>query len=109
MSAFNGIYIRANDTATLDAVRSGLDPFEVEQHGDFIGVKLPPRQAPEATLKKLSTVFETDVFWLGYESAMDCFEFQHWHSGKPLRAIAYGMEEERIWERADGEPEPWEQ
>jgi hypothetical protein len=108
MSTFNGFYLRANGKATLEAVREGFDQLEIEQHGDFIGVKLPPKQAPEEMLKRLSGMFETDVYWLGFESAMDCFEFHHWQSGQHVRALVYGMEEERIWERADGTPEPWE-
>ena len=108
MSTFNGFYIRANAKATLAAVREGFDQLEIEQHGDFIGVKLPPKRTPEQLLRRLSEMFDTDVFWLGFQSAMDCFEFHHWQSGRNVRSLVYGMEEERTWERADGKPEPWE-
>src|SRR5437762_2666593 len=102
MSTFNGFYIRANAKATLAAVREGFDQLEIEQHGDFIGVKLPPKRTPEDMLTRLSEMFETDVFWLGFQSAMDCFE-----SGRNVRSLVYGMKKERIWERADGTPESW--
>ena len=59
-------------------------------------------------LTRLSEVFSTDVFWLSFRSAMDCFEFHHWQSGQHVRSLVYGLEEERTWERADGAPEPWE-
>ena len=110
MSAFDAFYIRANDKATLPTVREGFDQLEIEQHGDFIGLKLPgtPKKTPEEMLSRLSVMFSTDVIWLSFESAMDCFEFHHWHSGRHIRSLVYGMEEERTWERADGTPEPWE-
>jgi hypothetical protein len=108
MSTFHGFYIRANRKATLDTVRQDFKKLEAEQHGDFIGVKMPPKKTPEEMLNQLSRKFSTDVFWLGFQSAMDCFEFHHWKSGRCVRSLIYGMEEERTWERADGKPEPWE-
>jgi hypothetical protein len=110
MSSFNAFYVKANGKAILDAIREGFDQLEVEQHRDFIGIQLPgaPKKTPEEMLSRLSVMFTTDVFWLSFESAMDCFEFHHWHSGQHVRSLVYGMEEERMWERADGTPEPWE-
>jgi hypothetical protein len=110
MGTFNAFYIRANGKATLEAVRGGFDGMEVEQYGDFIGVKLPgiPSKTPEPMMTRLSEMFSTDVFWLGFDSAMDCFEFHHWRSGQHVRSLVYGLEEERTWERADGTSEPWE-
>src|SRR5262245_53669283 len=110
MGVFNAFYVRANGEATLETVRRGFDGLEVDQHGDFIRVKLPgtPKKTPEEMLTRLSVMFSTDVFWLGFESAMDCFEFHHWHSGQHVRSLVYGLEEERTWERADGNPESWE-
>jgi len=110
MSSFNAFYVKANANATLEAIRQGFDELAVEQHRDFIGVQLPgaPRKTPEEMLSRLSGMFTTDVFWLSFESAMDCFEFHHWQSGRHMRSLVYGMEEERMWERADGTPEPWE-
>jgi len=110
MSSFNAFYVKANGKATLDAVRQGFDQLAVEQHRDFIGVQLPgaPKKTPEEMLSRLSVMFTTDVFWLSFESAMDCFEFHHWQSGQHMRSLVYGMDEERTWERADGAPEPWE-
>lgn len=108
MGTLNGFYIQANAKATLATISEGFDQFETEQYGDFIGVKLPPKRTPEEMLTRLSEMFDTDVFWLGFQSAMDCFEFHHWQSGRNIRSLVYGMEEERIWERADGTPEAWE-
>ena len=108
MSTFNAFYVRANERATLENVRQGFDSFEIEQHREFIGVTLPPRSAPEPMLLRLSAMLDTEVFWLGFQSAMDCFEFHHWKSGRHVRSLVYGLEEERIWERAEGTPEPWE-
>ncbi len=108
MGSFNAFYIKANSNATLETVRQGFDQFEIEHYGDFITAKLPPKRPPEKLLMRLSETFSTDVFWLGFESAMDCFEFHHWQFGRHVRSLVYGMEEERTWERVDGTPEPWE-
>jgi hypothetical protein len=95
MSSFNAFYVEANGKATLDAVRQGFDQLKVEQHRDFIGVQLPgaPKKTPEEMLSRLSVMFSTDVFWLSFESGMDCFEFHHWQSGLHVRSLVYGMEE----------------
>ncbi len=110
MSIFDAFYVRANQQATLKAIRQRFDKMEVEQNGDFIGVLLHSSllKTKEPMLMQLSEIFDTDIFWLGFESAMDCFEFHHWLSGKHIRSLVYGLEEERTWERADGTPEIWE-
>lgn len=110
MSTFSAFYIRENEKATLKAVREGFDKMDIEQYRDYIGVRLPgslPR-TPEPMLTRLSEMFSTDVIWLSFQSAMDCFEFHHWQSGQHVRSLVYGLEEERTWERADGTPERWE-
>ncbi len=110
MSTFNAFFIRANEKATLEAVRQGFDQMDVERFCDFIGVRLPRpfSKVPESMLIRLSEMFNTDVIWLSFESAMDCFEFHHWQSAEHVRSLVYGLEEERTWERADGKPEMWE-
>ena len=110
MSSFNAFYVKANGKATLEAMRQGFDQLKVEQYRDFIGIQLPgaPKKTPEDWLSHLSKEFTTDVFWLSFESGMDCFEFHHWQSGQHIRSLVFGIEEERMWERADGAPEPWE-
>ena len=102
MSTFNAFFIRANEKATLAAGRSGFDGMKVEQFRDFIGVHLPGSlsKTPEPMLIRLSEMFNTDVIWLSFQSAMDCFEFHHWQSNRHVRSLVYGMEEERTWERA---------
>ncbi len=110
MSTFHAFFIRANEKATLAAIQSGFDKMKIEQFRDFIGVQLPGSLSttPEPMLTRLSEMFSTDVIWLSFQSAMDCFEFHHWQSAQHVRSLVYGMEEERTWERADGTPEPWE-
>jgi hypothetical protein len=110
MSTFNAFFIRANEKATIASVGSGFDKMEIEQYRDFIGVQLPGSlsKTPEPMLTRLSEMFSTDVIWLSFQGAMDCFEFHHWQSGRHVRSLVYGMEEERAWERADGTPEAWE-
>lgn len=111
MSTFNAFYIRANEKATLASVREGFDKLAVEQHRDFIGVLLPETasQAPEPMLARLSVMFDTDVIWLSFQSAMDCFAYHHWRAGDHIRSLVFGVYgEERTWDRADGTPEPWE-
>ena len=66
--------------------------------------------APEAELCGLSLRLDTDVLWLAFQSVVDAFEYQHWRSGVHLRSLVFGCYgEERTWERAEGEAEPWEQ
>lgn len=110
MSTFNAFFLRANEKATLEAVRQGFDQMEVGRFCDFIGVRLPRpvSKLPEPMLIRLSEMFNTDVIWLSFESAMDCFEFHHWQSAQHVRSLVYGLEEEWTWERADGRPEIWE-
>ena len=110
MSTFNAFYIRANEKATLEAVRQGFDKMGIEQFCDFIGVRLPgsPPKPPGPMLTRLSEMFSTDVFWLSFQSAMDSFEFHHWQSGQHVRSLVYGVEEERTWASVDGTPETWE-
>jgi hypothetical protein len=91
-------------------VRESFGQFPIEQHRDFIGVRLSRSPGPKtvAKLERISKLLETDVMILGFQGAMDCFEFHHWQSGRHIRSLVYGLEEERVWERADGTPEPWE-
>ncbi|APR75554.1 LSU ribosomal protein L19p [Minicystis rosea] len=50
-----------------------------------------------------------DVVELGFQSTIDAFRFVRWSKGKPTRTLVFGWsEDERTWERIDGEPEPWE-
>lgn len=110
MSTFNAFFIRANEKATLTAIQKGFEKMEIAQLRDFIGVQLPGSlsKTPEPMLTRLSEMFSTDVIWMSFQSAMDCFEFHHWESGQHIRSLVYGINEERTWERADGATEPWE-
>ena len=104
------LYFRANQPLTIESVRESFGKFPIEQHRDYIGVRLPRPLRPDAASKlvQMSKLLDTDVIALGFQGAMDCFEFHHWQAGRHLRSLVYGMEEERVWERADGTPEPWE-
>jgi len=104
------LYFRANQPLTIESVRESFGKFPIEQHRDYIGVRLPRPLRPNAASKlvQMSKLLDTDVMALGFQGAMDCFEFHHWQSGRHIRSLVYGMEEERVWERADGTPEPWE-
>ena len=46
--------------------------------------------------------------WLSYQSISDAFEYYHWRAGILLRALVYGLYEDRTWERIEGQPEAWE-
>ena len=64
---------------------------------------------PVDDLAGLSADLATDVIWLSFQSVVDAFEFHHWRAGTILRALVFGCyEEERTWERVEGEAEAWE-
>jgi hypothetical protein len=62
----------------------------------------------EQDLLELSLRLETDVMWLSYHSITDGLEYYHWQAGKLVRALGYGLYQERTWERIEGQPEAWE-
>ncbi len=113
MGTRNGFYVRAQDgdKAVVSAIREKFPAKEIEATSQFIGVKMSEDEyvAPENDLASLSSRCGTDVIWLGFQSTVDAFQFHHWRSGIHVRALVYGcFQEERTWERADGQPEPWE-
>ncbi len=113
MGTWNAFYVRAHadNTTVTTAIREKFPNAEIESSAAFVGVRMsgdtfePP---PETDLAALSLTLETEVIWLAFQSAVDAFEFYHWRSGECLRALVYGFEEERTWERVEGRPEPWE-
>ncbi len=113
MGTWNAFYVKAqkdNDTTTA-ATRESFPDAEIEASSQFVGVRMPDDafEAPESDLSALSSRLGTDVIWLGFQSTVDAFQFHHWQAGEHVRALVYGcFEEERTWERADGQPEPWE-
>jgi hypothetical protein len=41
-------------------------------------------------------------------STTDSFLYLHWYSGKIVRALGCGIEQDAMWTRASGQPEEWE-
>jgi len=111
MGTWNAFYVRAQNDDAVAAVRERFPDAEIESSPAFLGVKMPDNafEAPEPDLAALSTRLATDVIWLGFQSTVDAFQFHHWRSGQHVRALVYGcFQDERTWERVEGEPEPWE-
>jgi hypothetical protein len=111
MGIWNGFYVRGQNDIGIAAIRESFPDAEIESSPTFIGVKMPDEafEAPESDLAALSTRLATDVIWLGFQSTVDAFQFHHWRSGRHVRSLVYGcFQDERTWERVEGEPEPWE-
>ena len=113
MGTWNAFYIKAqqDDGAVTTAVRERFPDAEIEASTQFVGIRMKDDafEAPESDLSALSARLDTDVIWLSFQSTVDAFQFHHWRAGKRVRALVYGcFQEERMWERAEGEPEPWE-
>jgi hypothetical protein len=116
MGGWTGFYILTSDAAAIGAVRklfplaiSG-QPVKIEQEKDFVRVNIGPyaSEVPSTDLERLSSNFSTDVIWVRFHSGTETFEFHHWRAGKALRALVFGLYEERTWERVEGSAEPWE-
>jgi hypothetical protein len=111
MGTWNAFYVRAQNEDPIVAIRERFPDVEIESSAGFLGVKMPDDafEGPESSLAALSTHLATDVIWLGFQSTVDAFQFHHWRSGQHIRALVYGcFQDERTWERVEGEPEPWE-
>lgn len=111
MGTLNAFYVRAESEKAVPAIRKVFPKQEIEQFEEFVGVNMADDafEAPETILAELSSQLGTDVMWMSLQSTVDAFQFHHWKSGKHIRSLVYGcFQEERTWERAEGEPEPWE-
>lgn len=106
------VYIRANHSATADAIRREYPSAITEPgttfydiHGNLIGW-----EPQEEDLRDLSARLDTEVIRLAFQSGFDAFEFHRWYRGRCLRSLVFGCSAsmERTWERAEGEAEPWE-
>src|SRR5436190_3006000 len=86
MGTWNAFYVKTKDEAAVSAVRAEFPDAEIEEAPEFIGVRLPDDafEAPEETLAELPRRLKTDVMWLGFQSAVDAFQFHHWRAGKQL-------------------------
>ena len=111
MGTWISFCVRNTSDEAVSLVRSMFPAAKVEAASEFIGVNLPEDafEPPVDSLVALSTKLGTDVIWLSFQSTVDAFEFHHWHAGIVLRSLVFGCyQEERTWERAEGQPEPWE-
>jgi hypothetical protein len=112
MGTLNAVYVRANGASIEAAVEKIFPIVTVEAGESFIGLILPndALEPPHDSLHDLSVEFGTDVIWLSFQSVVDAFQFHHWHDGSLLRSLVYGCygDEERTWNRVDGDPETWE-
>lgn len=105
-------YVRNKGESVVPAISEKFPSAKVEVGSEFIGVSLGDNafEPPADRLTELSSFLNTDVIWLSFQSTVDAFEFHHWSGGTALRSLVFGCyQEERTWERANGQPEPWEQ
>jgi hypothetical protein len=109
MGTLNAVYVRVSTpemAATLLAINAEA---YTEPDSEFYAIKTSEFDPDESVLAGLSLALDTDVLWVGFQSVVDAFQFHHWRSGRYLRALVFGChDEERVWERADGDPEAWE-
>jgi hypothetical protein len=111
LGTLNAIYIRATERRQVAAVRRRYRQAYTEEGSEFYAVDAARTgYVPnESDLSAFSERLATDVLWLGFQSAVDAFQFHHWSSGKHARALVFGFfEKERTWERVEGNPESWE-
>jgi hypothetical protein len=111
MGTWNAFYVRAKEKDAIATIRELFPNVEIESSPAFLGVKMSDDafEPPESDLAALSARLNTDVIWLGFQSTVDAFQFHHWRSGQHVRALVYGcFQDERTWERVEGQPEPWE-
>jgi hypothetical protein len=109
MGTLNAIYVRATEQQCV-ILRAEYPTASTEPGLDFQVIEQPRTafEPPEDALSALSARLDTDVLWLTFQSAADAFRFHHWRGGKQLRALVYGYVEQHLWERIEGEPQPWE-
>jgi|GEM_PF-990166 len=107
----NAIYVRATEPAKVAALSAEHPTAYTEPGSEFYAIDQESTNfvPPETDLASLSDRLGTDVLWLGFQSLVDAFQFHHWRSGKHVRALVFGcFEQERTWERVEGEGEAWE-
>jgi hypothetical protein len=110
MGTLNAIYVRATQGAK-DAGFLESSPTAVTEPGLEFFVIEQPRTTffpPEAELARGSARWNTDVLWLTFQSTPAAFRFHHWAGGRQVRWLVYGYDKQGMWERVEGEPEPWE-
>lgn len=113
MATFVAFYIRktATEPDPQAAILQLYPSAEIEQLPEFVGGFLTPDdyQAPEQNLCALSGRLATDIVWVTYQTAAESFIYHHWHNGHVVRSLVYGCDEEGLWEKVEGQAEPWEE
>jgi len=94
----------------LEEVRSRAEGRHIEaiEGKPYCRVEWTDFEPPESWLRDISRVLGTDALWLAFQKQVDALAFQHWSGGELKRRLTYGIKHERVWESADGVPEPWE-
>ena len=106
-------YVRldpARRSEMLDALRSAVAGegtlYDRGTHGVVLWHDFDP---PVALMAQLSGELQAEVIWLSFQRQVDAFEFARWEDGILRRHLVYGCyEQERTWEKVEGDPEPWE-
>jgi hypothetical protein len=112
MGTWNAFYVKGDvDQASIDVIHASFGNVQIDNSESCMGVRFPDDvfHPPTDALRDLSAKLSRDVYWLGFQSTVDAFRFHHWAEGTEVRSLVYGIDEERIWERATGTPELWEQ
>jgi hypothetical protein len=79
MGTLNAIYVRAAEPEKMAAVRAEHPSAYTESGSEFYAIEEPTNYVPpESDLASLSSRLNTDVLWLGFQSAVDAFQFHHW-------------------------------
>jgi hypothetical protein len=106
MGSMNDFFVRKVTDDGITAVRAKFSSAEIKTNSEYIRVLNATLQEPD--LIELSLCLETDVMWLSYHSITDGLEYYHWQAGKLVRALGYGLYQDRTWERIEGQAEAWE-
>jgi hypothetical protein len=113
MGTYSAFYLRrqARDEETRAAILGLYPNARIESSAGFIGGVLTrdDLEPPEHELEELSRQLGTDVIWVTSQTTAESFIFHHWRAGSQLRALWYGCAAEGVWERVEGQVEPWEQ
>jgi hypothetical protein len=115
MGTLNALYVCIKAPFQKETLLEIYPTAYTEASLTFYAIEQSPQslESPEAQwidqLIDLSAQLDTDVIWLSFQSLVEGFQFWHWKSGRSLRQLVYGcFTQEGIWERIEGEPEPWE-
>lgn len=101
---------------TAEAAARCLFPeAEIQSDDDGVNVFMPETglYPKEGTLANASLWLRTDVICVGFQSTANLFYFAHFKGGVKLRVLAYfafdwNWNSSCVWQRVEGQPEPWE-